>query len=158
MQITKPTIADIPQLLPLWEEQYKYHHSLDSVYYVPYSKELTNKISTYLLKAIEKDEPHILIAKENNEMAAFITFEQETEEYFDTQIKKYGVVIELYISALFRRKGIGKALMEAAEEQFLQMGISDVKVASSSANDVALSFYEDLGYKNRQTLLYKKIR
>jgi ribosomal protein S18 acetylase RimI-like enzyme len=157
MQIIKPDLSEIPNLLSLWKEQYELHNNLDDTYYVPYSEELSQQFSLFLEKAVREVDPNILVAKENDTLLGFITFEEDSEEYFDTKIKKFGTVVELFVSETARNKGVGRALMNAAETFFISKGLRNIKVASSTFNTRALKFYDSLGYTNRQTLLFKEI-
>jgi diamine N-acetyltransferase len=157
MEIIKPRLNDIPQLLLLWREQYSFHHNLDSEYYVANSDELDKRLSEYLVGAINEDKPNILVAKEGRHIIGFITFEDDSENYFDTNIEKFGVIVELFISEAERRKNIGKLLMNAAEDYFISKGLHHLKIQCSTFNNYALNFYNHLGYKNRQSLFYKKI-
>lgn len=157
MEIAKPTLADIPALLELWRGQYEYHHSLDNIYYAPYSDELRKTFEEYLTAAINEDTTHVLIARHEEKIAGFITFTEDEESYFDTNIKKFGLVIEVYVSDESRGHGVGKRLMEAAEDFFRSKGLTDVKLACSSFNKNTLDFYEHIGYVDRQRILFKKL-
>lgn len=55
-------------------------------------------------------------------------------------------VLSIAVSADARGKGVGKALMEAAFEEFRRRGISQVKVAVWAGNETANRFYERCGY------------
>src|SRR5258708_25878959 len=149
MEIVKPDLTQIPELLTLWRSQYEFHHSLDDEYYVAFSPKLEKEFRNFLEKAINDGYPHILIAKEGQELLGFITFEEDSEEYFDTQIKKFGVVVELYVTENSRMKGVGKELMNAAERYFASKGLKHIKLASSTFNGGALDFYNTLAYVNR---------
>lgn len=91
-------------------------------------------------------------------MIGFITFEINSESYFDTNLKKFGVVSELFVKENARGKGIGKKLMQEAEKYFARKGLNTVKIQCSTLNKHALNFYEKSGYINRQTLLYKELK
>jgi ribosomal protein S18 acetylase RimI-like enzyme len=158
IEIIKPGVKDLDRLIPLWEEQYKYHHDLDSDYYVKNSEELTKKFREYLTKCIEKDDPYILVAELEGEFVGFITFEIDDADYFDTNIKKYGSVLELYVSKKHRRKGIGTKLMKSVEDFFKSKGLEWVELQCSSYNEMALMFYDKSDFKNRQTLLFKRLK
>lgn len=157
LKIVKPHLKQLSDLISLWEKQYDYHHNLDNQYYVVNSESLKQKFEKYLTKAIKANDPYILIAQVDNKIAGFITFEKGPADYFDTQIKEYGEVIELFVDNQYRKLGIGKKLLAAAEKHFTQRKIKYVKVQSSSFNQNALEFYKHLKYINRQTLLFKKI-
>jgi diamine N-acetyltransferase len=157
MQILKPNSSHLTELLALWEGQYSYHNGLDDTYYVSNSPLLTERFEKHLLKAINNDDPHILVALEDNSLLGFITFNEGEADYFDTKITHYGEIIELFVLDDHRMQGVGKALMSAAENYFKEKGITTIKLQSSSFNETALKFYDKLNYKNRQSLLFKQI-
>lgn len=66
--IKKPTSSDLPRLIKLWRDQYKYNHDLDSIYYVSCSLDLDKKFEQHLTKAIKKNDPYILVAQINQNM------------------------------------------------------------------------------------------
>ena len=113
--------------------------------------------ANYKTKAIESDEPNILIATIGKEIVGFITFEIAEADYFDTNIKRYGEAIELFVSEIHRKKGIGKKLLSEAEEYFKSKGIKWVELQVSSFNANAIDMYKHVGYKNRQSLFFKQI-
>ncbi|MFC1790370.1 GNAT family N-acetyltransferase [Patescibacteria group bacterium] len=158
IKINKPKISELDKLLDLWRGQYDYHHSLDAVYYVANSTVLDRKFRGYLEKAINKDDPFILAACERDRLVGFITFEISKADYFDTKIKKYGEVIELFVDKARRGKGIGKRLMQAAEDFFKNRSVSYIKLQCSTFNKNAIGFYQHLSYINRQVLMFKKVK
>ena len=157
MKIVKPGLSELQAVIDLWIDQYDYHHEIDSEYYVPVTEKLKKEFSAYLESAIIADTPHILVAKNEERIIGFITFELSSADYFDAAIKKYGSVIELFVHKDYRREGIGKALMDEVENYFREQGISHIELQCSSYNNIALDFYHKSGYKNSQTLLIKKL-
>ncbi|MBU1127339.1 GNAT family N-acetyltransferase [Patescibacteria group bacterium] len=157
MKITKPKIDDLNELLDLWRGQYDYHHGLDGEYYVANSSALDKKFRKYLEKAINKDDPFIRVATEGDKIVGFITFEISKTDYFDTKIKKYGEVIELFVDKACRGKGIGRRLMQAAEDFLREKSISHIKIQCSRFNKKAISFYQHLEYVTRQVFMFRKI-
>ncbi len=156
--IRKPNLKDLPALIVLWHGQYDYHHDIDSTYYVPNSKELDQKFRKYLKKAILKNGPYILLAEVDNEPVGFVTYEKSHVDYFDTKIVEYGDIIELYVRPEYRKQGIGKQLMEEVERFFRDKGIEYLSLGCSTFNKDALDFYENFGFVNRQSLLYKSLQ
>jgi ribosomal protein S18 acetylase RimI-like enzyme len=155
--ITKPTIYDIDQLIPIWEQQFGYHHNLDSYYYVANSEALNKQFKLYLEHSISNDKPYILIAKEADTILGFITYSIEEETYFDTNITRYGSIKELCVDEDKRGKGIGTQLMTAVEDFFASHGLSDICVNSAALNKNAMAFYEKLGYHTKRVAMYKQI-
>lgn len=156
--ITKPILAEIDDLIPLWEQQYQYHYDLDSYYYVANSAELSQKFKDYLRESINYDNPNILIARDENKIVGFITYCIEHESYFDTNITHYGFVKELCVDEHARGKNIGTKLLTVVEEFFISQHVFDIKLISSAFNKDALAFYDRLGYSNRHATLFKNIQ
>jgi len=157
INIKKPDLKQINEITELWRDQYDFHHNLDSIYYVKYSLKLNEKFRDLIEKAITNNDPHILIAEIGSEVVGFITFKEEENSYIDSNIKHFGVIIELFVDEKYRNMGIGTKLMENAEKYFKDMGLKFIEIQLSTFNSNALSFYEDKKYMNRQTFVFKKI-
>ncbi len=156
IEFIKPTIDQIPKLLPLWEEQYRLHHSLDDIYYVPWSKTLALKIEEYLTAAINNGAPLLLVAKMGDDFIGFVTYDVGTESYFDTKIIKFGLIVEIIVNAKHRGQGIGEKLIKMVEDSYFKpQGINDMRLQCSQSNPLAHKFYKRLGFEPRQVLLYK---
>lgn len=56
-------------------------------------------------------------------------------------------ILSIAVSANARGKGVGKALMTAAFEEFKRRGIKSAKVAVAASNETANKFYEKCGFK-----------
>jgi ribosomal protein S18 acetylase RimI-like enzyme len=156
--ITRPTLNDLENILELWKGQYDFHHKLDNIYYVPFDNTTIPSFKKYLKKAIKKNTPRILIAKDDNgTLVGFITYDVSTSDYFDTNIKKYGEIIELFVDPRFRRQKIGTKLMQSVEGEFKKEGVNILKLQVSTFNQTAIALYQTLNYINRQTFMFKKI-
>jgi len=58
---------------------------------------------------------------------------------------KEGAVSELYVSTKFRRRGVGRALLNAAAEDFRQLGLQSMILGCFEDNHSARTFYEKAG-------------
>jgi len=154
----KPELNQLNKIIALWEKQYDYHHDLDNEYYVGNNSELKLEFEKYLIKAIKNNDPNILVALENDELIGFITFEKADSDYFDTNIEEYGEIIELFVDKSYRQKGVGKKLMQAIEDHFSKLGINWIELQASTYNKSAINFYDNLGYENKQTVMFKKLK
>lgn len=56
-------------------------------------------------------------------------------------------VVELYVSHAFRRQGVGRTLMEAAEAWALEHGLHRIALNVAAHNTAARNLYESLGYQ-----------
>jgi len=56
-------------------------------------------------------------------------------------------ILSIVVSQRFRRKGLGRALMDAATNEFARRGIDCVKVAVWAGNEPANRFYRGCGFE-----------
>lgn len=155
-EIGRPSNEEIPQILQLWEEQDKFHESLDPDYYVSHDVRRA-EIEADLSEMMGHEKPHIFVARQKDEVVGFITFGESHETYSDTKIKDFGELKELIVSQSSQNQGIGSALIASAEDYFKNERISQIKIQCSSFNKTALDLYEKRGYIPRQVLLFKRI-
>lgn len=98
----------------------------------------------------------------------FVLWSIERGGYHDTHFQDVGVIEEVYVQPSSRRQatsaastsprrgaaGVGTALMEAAMETMRTHGVDDFKLQASTENISAIAFYERLGWRSRQLLMY----
>jgi GNAT superfamily N-acetyltransferase/predicted O-methyltransferase YrrM len=66
-----------------------------------------------------------------------------------------GIVPELYVAPEWRRRGVGRALLERLDEHFLSRGCGATVIEVFAPNVEARRFYSTLGYEERELRLYK---
>lgn len=68
------------------------------------------------------------------------------------------VVYELYVSPKFRRRGVGRRLLEQLEHQFGQRGYDWIRLEVQSRNRPAVRLYRSMGYTDRSWILGRPVR
>ena len=71
--------------------------------------------------------------------------------------RKMAEVDQLGVTASARRRGVGRALMAAAEEQARSWGVPTLVLSVVGFNDDALRFYRALGYDTMLTRLTRPL-
>jgi GNAT superfamily N-acetyltransferase len=69
-------------------------------------------------------------------------------------LRRYAVVDSLFVHPRLRRTGVGRALMERAQQWAVAQGASEVELTVYDFNDIARAFYERLGYDTRSRRMY----
>ena len=59
---------------------------------------------------------------------------------------RYGVIKRLYVRAAARGRGVGRALMEEAEAQARDIGLTLLKLETGPALEAAVALYRRIGY------------
>lgn len=122
--------------------------------------EFRNNYLDYVLDTVKFDNGKIYLAVENNEPIGLIagTIEQkDREDELCTNLPVRGVVTELVVSQNNRGKGVGKELFSTMETYFKIMNCEFVSVNVFALNKTAISFYQRLGYKERNIEMIRKL-
>lgn len=64
------------------------------------------------------------------------------------------ILHDLFVDPRGRRRGIGRALMEAARGLAVETGAAGLSLATASDNVVAQALYEDLGYRRDERFFH----
>lgn len=100
------------------------------------------------LEAVLPDERHhIIVAAEGDRLLGRLHVERQVSIELGDRCELMGVVVD----AGARRKGIGRALIDAAEEWARSQGVTSIVVRSNVARDQSHPFYESLGYVRSKT-------
>lgn len=157
MNIEKASPDDRDLIIKFMLDSMIYHHDLDDEYYFDHESS-KGALTDFLNNAfIDKKYAVYVARKSPSEISGFAIIAICEATYFDTCIRRYGSVLELYVAPAFRGQKIGKKLMEASENFFRSQGVSYSELQMSSFNQRAFEFYKGLGYTSRQILLFKKI-
>lgn len=69
-----------------------------------------------------------------------------------------GRISDLYVAAEARGRGVGAALLRAAEEELAALGAERTEVTALAANDAARAAYQSLGYRPYTVTYSRKLR
>ncbi len=139
MEIREVTPAEIKELI---RAQYKSEAGYDPAIHV--SEEGLETIIKWMSKKLDSGDALLLAAYEESPVGYVFAY----VEHKNKKIWRYdfGKIADIYVVPESRRQGIGKKLMEAAEEWFKQRGVSEIILEVSCKNEAAIEFYKKLGF------------
>ena len=70
---------------------------------------------------------------------------------------KAGRVAHIFVREDFRRQGLGRKLLDAAEDIFRKMGLSRSRLTVTASNKAALALYESAGYRVTRYVMDKAL-
>ncbi len=94
----------------------------------------------------------IKVAEADGETAGFVWFRE-----IKSTVGTFGRIEDLFVDGSHRGKGIGKALMKAAEDTLKASGVGKLKLTVTISNSVGLSLYEKLGYRTTRYRMEKDL-
>ncbi|VVB74631.1 Mycothiol acetyltransferase [uncultured archaeon] len=114
-------------------------------------------IKKYAKKCINTKQNHfLLLAEIDGEVAGFINFQIRDRPKIYT-VKKIGYVNDLFVAQKYRKKSVGKSLMNEATKLFKSKGIKHICLNVLSGNKSASGFYEKHGFTEFKRELIKTL-
>ncbi|MES1196301.1 MAG: GNAT family N-acetyltransferase [Steroidobacter sp.] len=136
----KPTIADAPLIASLSDEL---GYAVDSMV-----------MAKRLMNLIDHPDCHLVLVESDGEVAGWIQVHayESLESGFRTEI------VGLVVGSRFRRKGIGRLLVDDAIKWSKMQGAEAVVVRSNVVRKESHQFYPSVGFKPMKTqAVYRKL-
>lgn len=111
----------------------------------------------YYLKFITSKNKWCYLAEEDNKIVGFILFNLEKRDHF-WRVKAVGYVDLVFVVKDYRKKGIGKLLLNKAYQIFKEKKIDYVKLSCQLGNMSAHKVWKHLGFKDYRVDMYKKLK
>ena len=127
----KENINDVGILFDLYRQFYKYNPEL-------------KKSTKYIKERISKKDSTIFVCYQDKEACGFV---QLYETFDSLNINKKLILYDLYVKKDYRKKGVGKILMNKAKEFAVKHKFKIIELSTAITNKKAQSLYETLEYK-----------
>ena len=98
----------------------------------------------YIKKLLSKDDFHVIVALENNNVIGGLTAYELEMAYHET---KEMFLYEIGVEPLYRKRGIAKELIEFLKNICMEKGITTIFVGTTTVNTAAMKLYESTGGK-----------
>ena len=163
MEITyrEYTKNDYKTLLDLTDRLAIYAKSIDPIKRVQNLPGFAEADLLDTLSDLEKNEGRILLAESEGKAIGYITgiiWKQPERVRLEIGLHKTGEVMDLYVDEEYRGLGVGKKLMQEAEEYFKKSGCDSMWLQVFEPNKNAHEVYKKYGFVDREIGMLKQLK
>jgi ribosomal protein S18 acetylase RimI-like enzyme len=144
MEIRPVTATDLAALVELNGFLQQHHVDLEPQIYAAVAP---GPIETFLQERLADDQWETVVACVAGRTVGYITWQHQTREQTAYTLERNDLYVDqLGVLPSAREKGVGRALMAAAENRARALGCTQVKLDVRAANRIAVNFYAALDY------------
>ncbi len=147
--------SDADAVTKLWKGTVEYHASIDPRLAV--REDAGRSFRRFLNRSIgASDDVIMLVAESGGRIVGFLigVIRDQAPVFVRS---RHGYIVDIYVDPAFRRKGVGRKLVEAAEEWFASRGLDHVRLRVSAANDSGIAFWKGIGFEDYFIELWREI-
>ena len=125
---------------------------------LPPGEQIADRYLDLMFRRCAEFDGVVLVAEADGAVTGFVsvwTRYRSSEPNDDAT--EHGLVSDLVVSAKHRGRGIGRALLRAAEARARQAGADTLRVWVKAGNTSALSLYSAEGFENSEIYLEKRL-
>ena len=105
----------------------------------------------FIGERLARNDSWILVAEQQDELLGFC---QLYPSFSSTTTSRIAILNDLYVANSARQKGVGVALLRAAEELGKNLGVTSLELATAISNTFAQSLYEKQDWNRDQEFYY----
>ncbi len=144
VQIRRATTRDIKAILPVWGELAAYHANLDPAF-TP-APTWPREYGAYLRTLMDRDDALAIVARDADAVIGYAVGRISTlPPFFEHRYRGY--IHDVCTRDGFRRRGIGRKLVEELFAWFRRRGVTVVELTVAANNAEALPFWRRLGFE-----------
>jgi ribosomal protein S18 acetylase RimI-like enzyme len=146
IKIVKAEEHHIPDICKLWLEFMRYSEDIDPIF-APRDGITPVFVNEYLRPAMTSDSSLVLVALDRKKVFGYsYSIIQEPSNL--NKRKRYGRILDLFVTKNYRRQGIGEKMYAEILKWFHSKDIDRVELSIIAKNRTAISFWEKHGFKD----------
>lgn len=153
--IRPATPGDVPAILPMVAAICALHESWDPDKY-PFLPDIVERYEHWLPLRAQDPRSVFLIAELANTPVGYLiaTIEDEIPIY---RLKQFGFIHDMWVEPAHRGQGIARHLVDAAVARFAELEITQVRLDTAAANDIARRLFASCGFRVSTTEMLRLI-
>ena len=151
MEIREASEKHIPEITKLWMEFMYFNAEIEP--FDTSGDNVLTQVETHLRNKITSDDSLVLVAMDNQKVVGY-SISQITQIPPFTRGKKLGVIYDMAVTAHYRKKGIGKEMLDQIKAWFRERGIQRIEISVVTKNTIGDSFWREQGFQDYEQILY----
>ena len=144
---------DVVAISKLWLKFMQYNAAFDSSFEV--KPKVTASFAREIQDRLTDANYRIAVAEFDNELVGYCFSYVSKKPYF-FKLGKFGFIGDLYVLDDYRRRGIGRLLVDDAHAFFQRRNVEQLELLVAAKNIETVKFWERLGYTKLLEWMYKK--
>ncbi len=125
---------------------------------VPPGEQIADRYLDLMFRRCDEFDGVVLVAEANGSVIGFVSvWTRYRSSEPDDDPAEHGYVSDLVVSQKHRGRGIGRALLRAAEARARRAGADTLRVSVKAGNTIAVSLYSAEGFVNSAFYLEKRL-
>ena len=126
---------------------------------MPSGDEIVDAYVPNMLRLCQRCSGKVLVADVDGEIAGYVSIlaKVKSDEIEDGNIE-YGLISDLVVLQRFRKSGIGRKLLEAAESFAREKDVKWLRIGVLASNEAALDLYASMRFRRKFVELEKDLR
>jgi len=155
VQIRRATPADRAAIGRLWQEMMAYHCTLDPEVFALAEDALSCWLE-WLDTILPEENRVVLVAEVDGKPVGYVhgTVGETPPVYAQ---RKHGAIVEISVTASWRRRGVGGQLVGALFDWFRQRGLAEVRLGRSAHNPLATAFWREMGFEPHMVQMRREL-
>ncbi|HMB69567.1 MAG TPA: GNAT family N-acetyltransferase [bacterium] len=145
LEIRAARPADEPMIMELMREEMKAQEALDPCFRL--RPDADSRYALYLRNRMSDNDSSVFVAVVAGKVLGVAVGSLRSQETL-FELRRYGYVSDLVVSATVRRRGVGRKLYERVALWFRSLGIRVIRLHVASASEEARSFWKAIGARN----------
>ncbi|MCS7118342.1 MAG: GNAT family N-acetyltransferase [Thaumarchaeota archaeon] len=143
-RIRRAVQNDLESLVELLVRNKRLNEEFDPMLTV--SSEIRTAARKYLSEALSDAKSLVLVADDQKgKLLAFLKADLVDRVFYNPE--REGVIREFYVLPEYRRKGLGKLMIDTAFKELVNMGAGVITAEFPSQHKIAVTFYENVGFR-----------
>jgi ribosomal protein S18 acetylase RimI-like enzyme len=143
VEIRRATSRDVGAILPIWGELADFHSSLDPSFRP--APQWEREYGAYLRALLTRDDALAVVARDGDQVVGYAVGRITTMPPFFAH-RHRGYIHDVYVRPGYRRRGIGRRLVEEILAWLRRHGVTLVELTVAARNE-AIPFWERLGFR-----------